>query len=188
MEDAEKKTDRDPAKKYLAVLSLIDGIENRLKWSELAFILMNLIVFFSVMSFLAAIPEDIGQPLNPIFMLFIFFSHTIGISINAYWIASSTRLQLKLKLRYSHARFLERKINRQGEYLISDESLFFNPEIGKVESPDGKETVFYPTEGLLRMDGFIGAAKPRLLSLSMPFLFFIIYLASLISIISMIFP
>ncbi len=187
MEDVDKKTSRESTKKYLTIISLIDGIENRLRWSELAFILLNLIVIFSTMSFLSIVIGDVGQPLNPIFMLFIFFSHAIGISINAYWTASSTRLQLKLKLRYFQARYLERKINRKGEYLISDESFFFNPEIGKVESPDGKETVFYPTDGFLRMDGFIGAAKPRLLSLLMPFLFFIIYLASLVSIMSMLF-
>lgn len=187
MEDGDIKTSRESTKIYLAIISLIDGIENRLKWSELAFILMNLIVIFTTMSFLAAVLDDMRQPLNPIFMLFIFFSHTIGISINAFWTASSTRLQLKLKLRYFQARYLERKINRIGENLISDESLFFNPAIRKVESPDGKETAFYPTEGFLRMDGFIGGAKPRLLSLLMPFLFFIIYLSSLISIISMLF-
>lgn len=185
MEDLGVKASRASTKKYLAIVSLIDGIENRLRWSELAFILLNLIVIFSVMNFLATVLEDIGQPLNPIFMLFLFFSHAIGISINAYWTASSTRLQLKLKLRYFQARYLERKLNCKGENFISDESLFFNPEIGKIESPDGNETAFYPKEGFLRMDGFIGAAKPRLLSLLMPFLFFIIYLASLISIIPM---
>jgi len=118
-------------------------------------------------------------------MLFIFFSHTIGILINAYWTVSSTILQLKLKLRYFQARYLERKLDSSGEYIISDESFFFNSEIRKVESPDEKETVFYPTEGFLRMDGFIGAAKPRFLSLMMPFLFFIIYLLSLVTIIPM---
>ena len=164
---------------------MIDGIENRLKWSELAFILMNLIVIFSGMGFLAAVIDNSGQSLNPIFMLFIFFSHTIGILINAYWTVSSTRLQLKLKLRYFQARYLERKLDSSGEYIISDESFFFNSEIRKVESPDEKETVFYPTEGFLRMDGFIGAAKPRFLSLMMPFLFFIIYLLSLVTIIPM---
>ena len=187
MEDVDKKTSHEFTKKYLSIISLIDGIENRLKWSELAFILMNLIVIFSVMSFLSAVIDNTGQPLNPIFMLFVFFSHAIGISINAYWMPSSIRLQLKLKLRYFQARYFERKLNRKGEYIISDESLFFNPEIGKVESPDGKEIAFYPTKGFLRMDGFIGAAKPRLLSLLMPLLFFVIYLSSLISIISMLF-
>jgi hypothetical protein len=100
-------------------------------------------------------------------------------------VASSPRAQLKLKLRYFQARYLERKLNCKGEYIISDESLFFNPEIRKVESSDGKETVFYPTEGPSRMDGFIGAARPRTLSLMMPFWFFIIYLLSLVTILPM---
>jgi len=78
-------------------------------------------------------------------------------------------------------------LDGNGEYIISDESLFFNPEIRKVDSPDGKETVFYPTEGPSRMDGFVGVARPRILSLIMPLLFFIIYLSSLFSMYSMLF-
>ncbi len=183
MEEADIKTGYESTKKYLAIISLIDGIENRLKWSEIVFILMNLCVIFSIMIFLTA---NTGQPWNPVFMLFLLFTHAIGISINAYWTASSTRAQLKLKLRYFQARYLERKLNCNGENIVSDESLFFNPSIRKVESPDGKETVFYPMEGFLRMDGFIGAAKPRVLSLLMPFLFFIIYLSSFANIVFMV--
>ena len=184
MGDTDIKPTNESTKKYLAIISLIDGIENRLKWSEIVFIAMNLVVIFSIMGFLTA---NTGQPWNPVFLLFLLFTHSIGISINAYWTVSSTRSQLKLKLRYFQARYLERKLNRKGEYIISDESLFFNPSIRKVESPDGKETVLYPMEGFLRMDGFIGAAKPRILFLLMPFLSFIIYLSSLFFIISILF-
>ena len=56
--------------------------------------------------------------------------------------------------------------------------LFFNPEIKKVKSPDGEETLLYPTKGFLRMDGLVGASKPRLLLLLMPFIFLTYYLAS----------
>ena len=184
MEEADIKTSRESTKKYLAIIALIDGIGNRLKWSEIVFIVMNLFVIFSIMGFLSI---NAGQPWNLIFMLFLLFTHAIGISINAYWTASSTRSQLKLKLRYFQARYLERKLNCKGENIISDESLFFNPAIRKVESPDGKETAFYPMTGFLRMDGFIGAAKPRVLSLLMPFLFFIIYLSSFANIVFMLF-
>lgn len=187
MDEMEKKDSRESTKKYLTIISLIDVIENRLKWSEIVFIIMNLMVIFALMGFLAIVLDDSVQPLNPIFLLFVLFSHAIGISINAYWMASSTRSQLKLKLRYFQARYLERKLNCKGENIISDESLFFNPAIRKAESPDGKETVLYPTEGMLRMDGFIGAARPRTLSLMMPLLFFVIYLSSLITILPMMF-
>jgi hypothetical protein len=187
MDEMEKKNSSESTKKYLAIISLIEKSESRLKWSEIIFILMNLMVIFALMGFLAVVLDDSGQPLNPIFILFVLFSHNIGLAINAYWMASSTRSQLKLKLRYFQARYLERMLNCKGENIISDESLFFNPAIRKVESPDGKETVLYPTEGMLRMDGFIGAAKPRTLSLMMPLMFFVIYLLSFVAILPMIF-
>ena len=129
MGDSENTISCESTKKYLAIISLIEGIENRLKWTEIVFILMNLVIIFSLMGFLAVVIVDDGQPLNLIFLLFILFSHAIGISINTFWMASSTRSQLKLKLRYFQARYLERKLNCKGEYIISDESLFFNPAI-----------------------------------------------------------
>ena len=69
-------------------------------------------------------------------------------------------------------------------FFLSDEAHYFNPEIGKVESADGKETVFCPKQGILRMDGFIGSTKPRILSLMIPSIFFIIYTVSFYSILS----
>jgi len=104
MDGMDKKESSESTKKYLAIISLIDGIENRLKWTEIVFIFMNLMIIFSLMGFLAVVLGDGAQPLNPIFLLFILFSHAIGISINSYWLASSTRAQLKLKLRYFQAR------------------------------------------------------------------------------------
>lgn len=178
----EEKSDSETTKKYLTVVSLINRIEDRLKWSELVFILLNLLVFFPTINFLSSTIHKTDQPLTPIDMLFIFFCLVIGISINTYWTASSMRLQLKLKLRYFQARFLERKINRPGEFIFSDESLFFGEATREIMSPDGKETVLYPTKGFLRMDGFVGAAKPRHLSLLMPFMFFAIYLISFLGI------
>jgi hypothetical protein len=63
-----------------------------------------------------------------------------------------------------------------GENFFSDESIFFNPQIRKIESPDKKEILQYPVRGLTRMDGFIGAAKPRYLTWILPGVFFILYL------------
>ena len=187
MEEIETKVDTETTKKYLTIVSLIHEIENRLKWSELAYILLNLVVFFPTIFFISSVINRSVQPINPIDMLFILLCHVFGISINTYWTASSMRLQLKLKLRYFQARFMERKLNRAGEFFLSDESLFFDSEIGKIESPDGKETVVYPKEGPLRMDGFVGSAKPRVLSLLIPMIFFIIYISSFFSILVMLF-
>jgi hypothetical protein len=178
-----ENADNETTQKYLTVASLINGIEDRLKWSELVFILLNLIVFFPTINFLSPFVRKTVQLLTPMDMLFVFFCLVIGISINTYWTASSMRLQIKLKLRYFQARFLERKLNRTGEFLFSDESLFFNPTIRQIKSPDGEETTYYPTKGFLRMDGFVGSAKPRHLSLLMPFMFFAIYLISFFGIV-----
>lgn len=173
--------------KYLALLSGIENIENRLKWSELGYIALNLIVFFPTIYFVSHVFEKIRMhPLDPIDLLFMLFCYVIGMAINSYWTTSSMRLQLKLKLRYFQARCLERKLNIEGEFFVTDEALFFDPAIGQVESPDGKEKVVYPREGALRMDGFVGAAKPRLFSLLIPSVLFVIYLASFLTVLSLV--
>ena len=171
--------------KYFFLLSNIENIENRLKWSELGYIALNLIVFFPTAFFVSHVFDKLRiLPLEPMDLLLLSFCFVIGFSINAYWTASAMRLQLKLKLRYFQARYIERKLNTEGEFFVSDEALYFDPAISRVESPDGKENVMYPREGMLRMDGFVGAAKPRLLSLLIPFVFFVIYLASFLTILS----
>jgi hypothetical protein len=188
MEDVEEeKAGNETNKKYLTIITLINGIENRLKWSELAYILMNFFVFFPSIYFISLVIHKYGRTPNPLDMLFIFFCHVLGISLNTHWMASSLRTQLKLKLRYFQARFLERKLNREGEFILADEAIFFAPEIGQVKAPDAKETLVYPTKGLLRMDGFVGSAKPRVLSLLLPSLFFVIYLSSFLSILGLLF-
>jgi hypothetical protein len=183
MADSIEKPNNSAEDKYLALLNIIDQIQHRLQSSELVYIFLNLLVFFP--SFFLTVSvfgrSDYAPP--PSFILFILFSFVIGMIINAYWTVSSIRLQLKLKLRYFQARNLERKHNESGEFFISDEARYFNPEIGMVESFDGKETIFYPKKGMLRMDGFIGSAKPRHLSLLTPSIFFIIYIASFYSIV-----
>lgn len=179
-----EKTDMGTIKKYLALVSIIHDIEKRLKWSEIAYIFLNIAVFFPTIFFVSTVIHRADNPIHPIDLLFILLCHVFGISINTYWTASSMRLQLKLKLRYFQARFLERKLNCAGENIFSDESLFFNPDIGQVVSPDGKETVRYPNEGLLRMDGFVGSAKPRVLSLLIPLIFFGIYVGSFFTVLT----
>ena len=76
---------------------------------------------------------------------FALFCLIIGKSICTYWTASAMRLQLKLKLHYFQARFLERRMDQVGEYIFSDEHTFFEPAMGKIESPDKQETLYYPT-------------------------------------------
>jgi hypothetical protein len=71
-------------------------------------------------------------------------------------------------------------MNTSGEYFFSDEGLFFNPEIRKIESPDEEELLEYPVKGFKRMDGFVGAAKPRHLTWILPSVFFIFYVLTFI--------
>lgn len=182
MEEMKSQIDTETNQKYLSVLTLIHEKEKCMRFYEIAYIFSNLLIFFSSAFYVSGVTARIIDTIPFLDMLFILFFHVFGISINTYWAASSMRMQLKLKIRYFQARFLERKLNRPGEYIFSDESLFFDIKNGKIESPDGHETLIYPRKGFLRMDGFIGSAKPRILSLFFPVIFFIIYIVSFISV------
>lgn len=175
MNSIEEKVDNATTKKYLALISIISRMENRLGWSELVYLSLNIFVFLFIVNFVSPLLRKSSYALTHIDLVLIFFCLVIGIFINAYWVAFAMRMQLKLKLRYFQVRFLERKLNCIGECIFSDESIFFDPDIRHLESPDNKEILKYPTSGLTRMDGFIGAAKPRLFSWIMPCLFIAIY-------------
>lgn len=182
MEGTETKSNSETVKKYMALIFLINESEKRLNLSELFFLLTNIaIALFSIHYIASFIPISVGYAVQTFNIFFILCCFSIGISISAYWLAFSMRLQLKLKLRYFQARYLERKMDCIGECIFTDESPYFLPSIHRLESPDGKETLTYPTSGALRMDGFIGNAQPRHLSLFMPGIFTAIYLAMIIS-------
>jgi len=154
--------------KYLQLMETICNMENRLVRSEMAYLIMNIFVYFS-----STISFTRMKFFGYTYLLFWF---VIGMLLCAFWITSAMRLQLKLKLRYFQARYLERKMDAAGENFFSDESVFFNRDIRKIESPDKKEFLQYPVKGFTRMDGFIGAAKPRYLTWILPSIFFLLYL------------
>ncbi len=170
-----RKPDSDTAKKYLTLIEIITRMEDRLKWSELVFLSLNIVIFIFTVILTAHYTGRVGYLLTHIDLTLIFSCIIVGVSINAYWIASSMRAQLKLKLRYFQARALERKINKPGEYWLTDESVFFDRKVNRLESPDKEEVLEYPSQGLTRMDGFIGSAKPRHLTILLPALFVFIY-------------
>jgi hypothetical protein len=174
MEENNKKVDNETVRKYLALISAIYEMEKRIGWAELVYLSLNLGIFLFIVSFVSNMIHKISYFFTTN-ILFVLLCLVIGMSICVYWAASSIRLQLKLKLRYFQARFLERKMNCLGECILSDESIFFDPAIRRLESPDNKESLLYPTSGLSRMDGFIGSTKPRHFSWLMPILFFSIY-------------
>lgn len=175
MNNTEQTTDGATTQIYTALISMISATEDRLRWSELIYFSLNIFAFIFLISFITTIMNKAGHIMTYMDLAFIFIFIVIGMSINAYWIAFAMRIQLKLKLRYFQARNIERKLNGENEFIFSDESIFFDPDIRQLKSRDNKDTLLYPTAGLTRMDGFIGAAKPRHFSWIMPCMFSVIY-------------
>jgi len=171
MDETNEKA-QQTVQKYILLIKMICIMENRLVRSEIVYLIINIFIFFS--STMSLNRE--GFYSNS----FLLFWFALGMSVCVLWITSSMRLQLKLKLRYFQARYLERKMDSAGENFCSDEGIFFNPEIRKIESPDKKELLQYPVKGLARMDGFIGAAKSRYLTWILPNIFFFFYLVTCI--------
>lgn len=161
---------------YLNLISHIRGSESRLSWLAPMFIGINLFIIFFVFRLTT---ECLAQLYNPVVvntnLFFVCLLSAIGTAVSTFWAAYAIRMQLKLRLRYFQARYLERKINRPGEYIISDEAIFFDKESQNLKSPDLQETLIYPKSGFLRMDGFIGGAKPHHFLLLMPSMFFCIH-------------
>ena len=159
--------------KYLGLMNMISSVENRMVRTEMIYLMVNIFIFFvSTLSLPKA--HFFGYP-------YVLFWLIIGMFLCVFWIASTLRTQLKLKLRYFQARYLERKMDTAGENFFSDEGIFFDPKIRKIESPDEKELLEYPKKGFKRMDGLFGATKPRHLTWILPGIFFIFYFISWLS-------
>lgn len=179
MDNNEKTMERTNAK-YMALLTEISNLEGRQNWAGLLCIFLNcLIVIFSTQFVLLIIEKGLNH-ISQIELGSVLFVPVMGIGVCFYWSAYLTRLQLKLKVHYFQARYLERKTSIAGECFISDQSKFFNPTIHELQSPDGKELLIYPATGPNRMDGFIAGTRPSLFSLIMPALFTIIYILLII--------
>jgi hypothetical protein len=177
MNNTVQKEDSNIKDKYIALTMEISSIENRLRCSDVSYLFMNVLVLLFTLAFTSYLIHSSGYILIFVDLAFIFTCIIVGMAINIYWIAFAMRLQLNLKLHHFQARFLERKMNCDGEYFFSDKSIFFDPDIRVIESPDNKEILHYPTSGATRMDGFIGSLKPRHLSWLLPCLFIFIYWA-----------
>jgi hypothetical protein len=174
MEETNEKI-QPSVRKYLSLVKIIHTIENRLVYSETIYLIINIFIFFTSILCINLV-KFFSSSYFYLSFHYLLFWLTIGMVLCVFWTASAMRLQLKLKLHYFQARYLERKMDSAGEYFFSDEGIFFDHEIQKIESPDQKEIVQYPMKGLSRMDGFLGAAKPRYLTWILPSIFFILYL------------
>jgi hypothetical protein len=179
MDETNEKTQQS-VQKYLLLMKMICIMENRLIRSEMVYLMINIFIFFTSTICLNLV-KFFGLSYFYLSVHYLLFWLAIGMFLCVFWIASAMRLQLKLKLRYFQARYLERKMDSAGESFCSDEGIFFNPETRKIESPDKKEVLQYPAKGLARMDGFLGAAKPRYLTWILPSIFFILYLFTFIN-------
>jgi hypothetical protein len=166
---------KQSVQKYLLLMKIINIMENRLVRTETIYLVINLFIFFIAIICLNLV-KFFSSSYFYLSFHYLLYWLTIGMILCLFWTAVAMRLQLKLKLHYFQARYLERKMDVAGESFYSDEDIFFDHEIRKIESPDKKEVVLYPTEGLSQMDGFLGAAKPRYLTWIQPSIFFILYL------------
>lgn len=167
--------------KYLALIKIIYTMENRLVHTETIYLVLNVFIYFVSTTWLTLLKSfNVSRVSSDLGAVFLLFSLVMGMIICFFWIAFAMRLQLKLKLRYFQARFLERKMEVSGENFFSDENIFFNPKIRKIESPDKKELLEYPTKGLIKLEGFIGAAKPRYMSWTLPYFFAILYMLTFV--------
>ena len=175
MDNNQEKTPGVSHETYIALMNSITNMEDRLRWSDLIYLLLNIVVLLFSVLFISSLIHKADYYFTYIDLTLIFSCLMIGMSIDAHWVASAMREQLKLKLRYFQARSMERMFNNAGEYIFSDEATFFSPNIRQLKSPDNKESLQYPTSGLARMDGFIGSAKPRYFSWMVPCLFITIY-------------
>ena len=160
---------------YLRLIDTINEHQSRLVWSELAFIALEVVIFCACVLQVLRLGDRPAQTVGTISSAAVLMSLVVGMAVSAYWVAYSMRLQLRLKLRYFQARHLERKLGGDGEDILTGDALF-NKDRTELESPDGVESIFYPRKGALRMDGVFGAAKPRVLSVLMPGVFFILFL------------
>ncbi|MBF0607676.1 MAG: hypothetical protein SFH39_11205 [Candidatus Magnetobacterium sp. LHC-1] len=171
------RADHSTQKKYIALMQTILAMENRLTWTEFAYLVLNIGILFFSIALLAYVTDK--TDVHIIYISSLFFI-VIGEFTCLYWIISSMKIQMKLKLRYFQARYMERKQGLRDEAFFTDESSYFNPAVGYLESPDNRERVDYPKAGATRMDGFAGSAKPRHLSWAMVTVLFFIYIVLMV--------
>jgi hypothetical protein len=149
-------------------MTMISSMQTRLLWAELVFLALDLGVFLSAALFLLL---NYGhERFLPIDFAVLCFLLAIGMAISTYWITYCMRLQLKLKLRFFEARYIERKMDAIGENFLTDEEVF-NKDHRRIESPDGMESMTYPHS----LDGFMGGAQPRQLTWYISGVFFVTY-------------
>jgi hypothetical protein len=168
--EQENKSLADTTSKYLSILDNISQMQARLLWAEIVFLALDVGVFLFIVNQIMGLKSSPGMQLPPIGLTLIFFCIAVGLMISTYWITFILRAQLKLKLRFFQARYLERKLGAEGEHFLTDE-VSFNKQSQILKSPDGVETVTYPKS----LEGRLGSTRSWHLSSFMPTFFAALY-------------
>jgi hypothetical protein len=177
MKEAEApKADRGTLEIYLRLFDAIHEHQSRLAWSEIVFIVLEVGIFFACIAQVTRIGDRPVDTVGTIGVATVLMSLAIGMVVGTYWMGYVSRLQLRLKLRYFQARYLERKLGGVGEDVLTGDSRF-NKDSGALESPDGQETIVFPGGAASRTQGHLVSARRRLLSVVTPAVFFVIFAA-----------
>src|SRR4030043_492157 len=106
--------------KYSLLMKMIFILENRLIRYEMVYLIIHIFIFFTSTICLNVV-KFFGSSYFYLSFHYLLFWLAIGMFLRVFWIASVMRLQLKLKLHYFQARYLERKMDSEGENFCSDE-------------------------------------------------------------------
>ena len=166
-EEEAPKAGRGTLEIYLRLFDAIHEDQSRLAWSEIVFIVLEVAIFLACIAQITRIGDRPAETVDTIGSAAILLSLAIGMVVGAYWIGYASRLQIRLKLRYFQARYLERKLGGVGEDVLSGDARF-NKDTTTLKSPDGEETLVFP-------HGTAESARRRLLSVVTPALFFAIF-------------
>lgn len=176
MEDETPTPTRGTLEIYLRLFDAIHEHQSRLAWSEIVFIVLETVIFLAGVAQLTRIGDRPAETADTIATAAILTTLAIGMVVGAYWIGYASRLQLRLKLRYFQARYLERKLGGVGEDVLSGDARF-NKDVTELESPDGEEIIVYPHGASRRASGLLESTRRRLPSVVTPVLFFMIFSA-----------
>jgi cation transporter-like permease len=81
------------------MIDTINEHQARLVWSELVFIVLEVLIFFVCLFQVVRLGNRPAQSVGTISSTAVLMSLVIGMAVSAYWVAYSMRLQLRLKLR-----------------------------------------------------------------------------------------
>ena len=113
MEEKIEKADESTERKYLALMSMVAGMERRLNWSELTFLFLNIVVFGFLVVSIFPFKQQLAPTMLSLDIMLVLFCLIVGMTVSTYWTSYASRLELNLKVKYFQLRYFERKMNRE---------------------------------------------------------------------------